>query len=98
MVTRADVTRLIEQNHSYEEAASRLGIRPGQAYLIGTGMPVDSTDGHTEEEFDRPGVLPSAQHLANPRTEQPDRSSHVLEFLSARAESDAQMQSAGRSS
>jgi hypothetical protein len=41
-------------------------------------------------------LLTSAQHLSNPRTEQPDRETHVREFLSARAKADAQMQSAAK--
>jgi hypothetical protein len=94
MVTQRAVLDLVEENHSYEEAADRLDVPPGLAYLVATGVPTDSSDGLTTEEFSRSGLLPSGQHLSNPRTEQPDRSSHVREFLAGRAKSDPQMQAA----
>ncbi|HVW81117.1 MAG TPA: hypothetical protein VHB69_09295 [Mycobacteriales bacterium] len=96
MVEQRDVVELIRQNHTYEEAADRLGIPPGRAYLIATGVPADSSDGLSSEDLQRPGLLPAAQQLANPRTEQPDRSAHVREFLAQRARSDSQMQAAAK--
>ncbi len=92
------VRRLIQENNSYQEAAQRLGIPAGKAYLLATGVPADSSDGLSAEEYERPGMMTSAQHLACPRTEQPDRSRHVREFLAARAAADPQMQAAGSQS
>ncbi|HEX3707843.1 MAG TPA: hypothetical protein VHV76_14550 [Mycobacteriales bacterium] len=87
---------LITENHTYDEAATRLGIRPGLAYLVATGVPTDSSDGLSPEDLQRPGLLSGAAHLSDPRTEQPDRSSHVRAFLSARAKRDPQMQAAAK--
>lgn len=76
------------------EAADPVGTTAGRAYLIATGVPTDSSDGLAPEDEQRPGFLPSAQHLSNPPTEAPDRESQVRAFLSKRATSDAQMQAA----
>jgi hypothetical protein len=96
VVTRKSVLTLITEGHTYREAARRLGISPGLAYLAATGVPADSSDGLTSQEQARQGMLPSAQELCNPRTEAPDRSEHIRSFLSARARRDTQMQTATR--
>lgn len=96
MVRQSSVLRLVREGHTYPEAADRLGIPPGLAYMVGTGVPTDSTDGLSSEDLGREGLLPAPQSLSNPRVEQPDRSAHVRQFLSRRARADAQMQAAGR--
>jgi len=95
-LTRQTALTLVEEGHSYEEAGLRLGVPPGLAYLAATGVPADSSDGLSAEDLKRPGLLPAAQGLANPRTEQPDRSARVRAFLSARASADPQMQAAAK--
>jgi hypothetical protein len=94
--TRQAALTLVEEGHSYEEAGLRLGVPPGLAYLTATGVPADSSDGLSAGDLGRPGLLPAAQGLVNPRTEQPDRSAHVRAFLSARAGADPQMQAAAK--
>lgn len=94
--TRQAALTLVEEGHSYEEAGLRLGVPPGLAYLTATGVPADSSDGLCAGDLNRPGLLPAAQGLVNPRTEQPDRSAHVRAFLSARAGADPQMQAAAK--
>lgn len=96
MPTRRAALTLVEEGHTYPEAGMRLGVPPGLVYLVATGVPTDSSDGLSAEETARPGMLPAAQVLSDPRTEAPDRSAHVRAFLSARASADAQMQSAAR--
>jgi hypothetical protein len=96
-VEQQAVLKLITESHSYEEAGDRLRIRPGLAYLVATGVPTDSSDGLSPEDLQRPGLLTAAQHLSNPRVEQPDRESHVREFLGSRAKRDPQMQAAAQS-
>lgn len=61
MPTRDQVQHLLDQGHDYSEIASRLGMPPGQVYLIGTGMPADGSDTYTDAERQRPGVLPTAR-------------------------------------
>jgi hypothetical protein len=96
MPTRQAVLKLVEEGHTYHETGLRLGVPPGLAYLAATGVPTDSSDGLSAEDLARPGMLLAAQGLSDPRTEAPDRSSHVRAFLSARASADPQMQSAAR--
>jgi hypothetical protein len=97
MPTRQAALKLIREGHTYQEAGLRLGVPPGLVYLAATGVPTDSSDGLSAEDLTRPGLLPAAQALSEPRTEAPDRSAHVRAFLSARAGGDAQMRSAAQS-
>jgi hypothetical protein len=97
MPTQQAALKLVRDVHSYREAGQRLGVPPGLVYLAATGVPTDSSDGLSAEDMARPGLLPTAQALSEPRTEAADRSAHVRAFLSARASADAQMQSAARS-
>jgi hypothetical protein len=94
MPTREAALKLVEEGHTYPEAGLRLGVPPGLVYLTATGVPTDSSDGLSAEDMARPGLLSAAQCLSGPRTEAPDRSSHVRAFLSARVRADPQMRSA----
>ncbi|HVM65354.1 MAG TPA: hemerythrin domain-containing protein [Acidimicrobiales bacterium] len=92
MTTRAQVLQLIEQGASYPEAGTRLGIPPGQAYLVATGIPADGGDSVAPEEGARRGVLAgSTQGLSNPPHENPTRKPEVLAWARRLAGSDPQM-------
>jgi hypothetical protein len=94
--TRDQVRQLLEQGHDYPEIARRLGVPPGQVYLIGTGMPADGGDTYTDAERQRPGVLPTAQHLLGLGAENPTTKQAVLDWIKARVSADAQMQAAAQ--
>jgi hypothetical protein len=94
--TREQVRRLLDGGLDYEAAGRRLGIPPGQAYLIATGVPADGSDTITAQEASRPGFLPSSQHLANPPHENPTASQAVAAWLRARVGADEQMRTALR--
>jgi len=94
--TRDQVRQLLEQGHDYPEIARRLGVPPGQAYLIGTGIPADGGDTYTDAERKRPGVLPSAQHLLGLAAENPTTKETVLSWIKRRVSADAQMQAAAQ--
>ena len=96
MVTREQVLRLVEGGHDYNEAARDLGISPGLAYMIATGLPADGGDALTPDEQRRPGFLSgSTQQLANhAQPENPRRSESVISWIKSRAASDPQMQAA----
>ena len=96
MPTSDQVRRLLEQGHDYPEIARRLGVPPGQAYLIGTGMPADGSDTYTDAERQRPGVLPTAQHLLGLNADNPTTKQAVLSWIKARVSADAQMQAAAQ--
>ena len=96
MPTREQVRRLLDAGLDYQAAGQKLGIPPGQAYLIATGVPADGSDTITEEEANRPGFLPSSQHLANPPHEAPATKESVAAWLKARVASDEQMRTALR--
>jgi hypothetical protein len=95
--TREQVRRLLDDGLDYQAASARLGISPGQAYLIATGLPADGSDAVTGEEAGRPGFLPSSQHLANPPHYNPTSKDSVAAWLKARVASDEQMRAALRS-
>jgi hypothetical protein len=93
MVTREQVLELVEGGRDYQEAGRQLGISPGLAYMIATGLPADGGDSLAPTETRRPGFLPgSTQHLAN-RAEpvNPTGSAKVLAWVRQRAREDSQM-------
>jgi hypothetical protein len=92
--SKEQVKELIDQGLDYPEIGRRLGVPAGQAYLIGTGTPADG--GHSTDEPDnRPGVLSSAQHLANPPLENPTSKQLVHDWIVRRVAADEQMRFAG---
>jgi hemerythrin superfamily protein len=97
MPTRQQVLDALGGGTDYPTAARRLGIHPGLAYLIATGLPADGSDVVTAEEHDRPGILPgSTQHLANPPASKPSPTDVVHAWLRRRAQADPQMAEAAR--
>ena len=96
MATRDQVRRLLDIGLDYAAVGENLGIPPGQAYLIATGMPADGSDAVTAEKARRPGFLASSQHLANPPHENPTSKDAVRAWLRARVAADEQMRGARR--
>ena len=96
MPTREQVRRLLDDGLDYQAVGQKLGIPPGQAYLIATGVPADGSDTVTAEEAGRPGFRPASQHLTNPPHENPTAKESVAAWLKARVASDEQMRTALR--
>lgn len=96
MPTREQVRRLLDDGLDYQAAGAKLGIPPGQAYLIATGVPADGSDTITAEEAKRPGFRPASQHLANPPHDNPTAKDSVAAWLRARVAGDEQMRTALR--
>jgi hypothetical protein len=91
VASRERVRALLDSGLDYAAVGRRLGIPPGQAYLIATGRAADGGDappGHP------PGTLPGPQHLANPPYENPTSSESVLDWIAARVAADRPMQNA----
>ena len=86
MATRAQVLALLEQGLGYGEAAARLGIPPGQAYLTATGRPADGSGTAADTDPERPGaILTSSQSLSNPPHANPTSDPAVREWIRRRA-------------
>lgn len=86
MATRAQVEQLLSEGHSYETAASELGITPGVAFLIATGLPADGSDApHPDELDDKPALPGSSQQLSNPPAFNPTSNPAVLDWARERA-------------
>jgi hypothetical protein len=81
--SKEQVKRLIAQGLDYSEIGRRLGVPPGQAYLIGTGTPAD---GSSPE---------GTQHLANPPYDNPTNTQVVHDWIARRVADDEQMRAAG---
>lgn len=97
MPTKEQVLRLLSHGLEYPEVGERLGIAPGQAYLIATGVPADGGDTVTRRQRLRPGMLPSrTQRLVNPREINPSSRGDVHEWIRRRAWGDPPMQAAAR--
>lgn len=89
MASKTAVLHLVRLGNSYQEIGAKLGIPPGQAYLIGTGIPADGGGTVTRAQRERPGMLPSrSQRLVNPREAPPSSAERVHEWMRARARSD----------
>lgn len=96
MPTREEVRRLLGAGHDYATVAERLGIPPGQAYLIATGRPADGSDSPSDREKASGLLLASSQHLANPPHENPTGSESVKQWIQARVADDTQMREAAQ--
>jgi hypothetical protein len=99
MPTKDQVLALLRQGASYDAIGAQLGIPPGQAYLIATGLPADGGAVVTAEQRQRPGELRSgADRLVNPRVVNPTARGDVREWVRRRAYTDTTMQQARRGS
>ena len=96
MVTRRDVLALVEAGVAYEDVGRRLGIHPGLAYMIATGLPADGS-GAGPHDAQRPGfVETSTQHLAHPApVHNPTHHDEVQRWMHERVARDPQMRDAG---
>ena len=93
MATRQQVRELVDAGLSYEDVADALGIDPGLAFMIGTGLPADASDNLNRYNTWRPGYpAGSTQHLANPaESTSPTQNQTVIDWIKRRARNDAQM-------
>ena len=94
MATREQVQELLDAGLGYEEAARQLGIPAGQAYLIATGRPADTSDEPATEDDDGGPAGGSDQLLADPPHHNPTSSPAVRDWMAERAEADQPMQAA----
>jgi hypothetical protein len=92
MATRAQVQRLLDEGHDYRAAAERLGIAPGEAYLIATGQPADGSD--TRYFSGSPELPTSPQRLVGPPPVNPTRHPVVEAWIRERAARELQRDAA----
>jgi hypothetical protein len=89
MSTPDQVRALRETGRSYEAIARELGIAPGLAYMLATGVPADfSDDLHTGERVGRSELADSSQGLVNPHQHNPQRNPVVIDWIKRRAASE----------
>jgi len=94
VVNRARVHELLDRGYDYDRIGATLGIAPGLAYLLATGLPADGSDAPAARS-DRPGALPTSQHLANPEPADNTTSRDTVHaWVQGRVASDLQMRSA----
>lgn len=93
--TTQQVLALVRAGRSYEDIGAQLGVPPGQAYMIATGLPADGGDTLAPEDRRREGLLaPTSQHLVNPAAVNPTVNDEALAWVKRRAAGDRQMRSA----
>lgn len=86
MPTTDQVRALLDAGHSYETSARELGISPGLAYMLATGVPADfSDDLHSGERAGRAELADSSQRLVNPHQHNPLRNPVVIDWIKRRA-------------
>jgi hypothetical protein len=91
MPTEQQVLAAAGPGLDYERASQVLGIPPGQAYLVATGLPVDGSDMPRPADLHRPGVIDgSTQHLVYGKLElvNPAQKLEVQEWIRHRARHD----------
>lgn len=96
MPTQKQVLDLLQRGLDYPQAARELGVPPGLAYLIATGLPADGGDTVTAAQRRRPGFRKASQALAHPPAENPTGKEEVHRWLRARATGDAALRHAHR--
>jgi hypothetical protein len=95
--TKEEILELVGSGLSYEQAAEKLGINTGQAYLTATGLPADGSDSLAPEERQRPGIRwGSVQMLVNPPIHPSSKAAQAVEWLAKRVASDSTMKDAAR--
>jgi hypothetical protein len=86
MFSSDQVRARLRAGRSYETVARELGIAPGLAYMLATGMPADfSDDLHDGERVGRAELADSAQRLVNPHQHNPQRNPIVIDWIRRRA-------------
>ena len=89
MAGKDEVLDLVRSGLDYEQIGARLGIPPGRAYLIATGLPADGSHALTDADRRRPGFVEgSTQHLVNHGPVNPTRREDVLAWVRRRAAAD----------
>lgn len=91
MPTKNQVEALLGRGDDYRGAARALGIPPGLAYLIATGLPADGGDAPSPEERSARGLLSSSQDLSNPPVDNPEAGEVVRRWIAERVRGDDQM-------
>lgn len=86
VLTREQVQELVSSERSWEVTAQQLGVKPGLAFMVGTGIPADGS-GVPDLEGRLAGgpALSSPQELVNPRGHNPLRNELVEAWVHGRA-------------
>lgn len=85
-VTREQVRSVVSAERSWDVAAQRLGIRPGLAFMVATGIPADGSGvPELSGRVDGGPNLSSPQSLVNPRGHNPLRNELVEAWVHGRA-------------
>jgi hypothetical protein len=85
-ITREQVRAAVSAKRSWDGAARLLGMTPGLAFMVATGIPADGSG--VPELADRVGggpALSSPQILVNPRGHNPLRNELIEAWVRARA-------------
>jgi hypothetical protein len=86
MPTPEQVRASMDAGRSYETVARELGIAPGLAYMLATGVPADfSDDLHPGDQDGRAELAGSSQRLVNPHQHNPQRNPAVIAWIKHRA-------------
>ena len=83
-VTRADVAGALRDS-DWQAAGARLGISPGLAFMIYTGVPADGSGTPAVARLERPLRLTSSQQLVNPTQPNPLENEQVMAWIADRA-------------
>lgn len=91
MLSRSELMARLAGTDGYEEVAREVGIPPGLAFMIATGLPADGSDSHLPPGQARSG---STQALVNPPTDNPKSKPAVEGWMKRRVGTDQAMHEA----
>lgn len=85
-VNRGRVLAALSTGQDWESVGRELGISPGLAYMIASGIPADGSDALDRDGRLGAGPSPSSpQALVNPRSHNPVRNERVEVWVAERA-------------
>lgn len=99
MPNKEQVLALFGRHRSYQEVGRVLGVPPGQAFMIATGLPADGGNTFVLDGGDQAGDLStSPQHLVHPSgpAENPTTKPHLHQWVKCQAGIDVAMQAAAQ--
>jgi|SRR5579875_3167085 len=86
VLTREQVHQVVSSERSWDVTAQVLGVKPGLAFMVGTGVPADGSGvPDLEGRLSGGPALSSPQGLVNPRGHNPLRNELVEAWVRGRA-------------
>jgi hypothetical protein len=86
VATRDQILELLDSGHAVESVGRRLGLPPGQVFMIANGVPADGSDSrYRDAPTHGEGDTDSPQSLVNPPVGAPNPEAMIARWVRERA-------------